>query len=141
MIVAFYKATRPGLEGIYSRAVRFIEHGPYSHCEVIFSDGTSASASFIDKGVRFKQINYNPENWDFVSVPDAVHDAAKEWFAEHEGRGYDVWGNVAFVLPIVKHSAGKWFCSEAIAAAIGMPDAHKYGPNGLAKVLRERYPA
>lgn len=140
MIVAFYKGTRPGLQGIYSRGVRYIERGPYSHCEVIFSDGISASASFIDKGVRFKQIDYKPENWDFLTLPDDLHDNARAWFAEYEGQGYDIWGNVAFVLPFVHHSARKWFCSEAVAAAFGMSDANKYGPNGLAKVLRERYP-
>lgn len=45
MKAAFYKATRPGLQGIYSRAVRWIDRGPYSHSEPVFSDGLSASAS------------------------------------------------------------------------------------------------
>ena len=39
MRAAFYKATRPALQGLYSRAVRFIERGPYSHCELAFGDG------------------------------------------------------------------------------------------------------
>ena len=52
MKAAFYKGTRPGLQGIYSRAVRAIDRGPYSHCELVFSDGLSASASYIDGGVR-----------------------------------------------------------------------------------------
>ena len=53
MRTAFYKGTRPGWQGIYSRAVRVIDRGPYSHCELVFSDGLSASASYIDGGVRF----------------------------------------------------------------------------------------
>src|SRR3546814_7608950 len=40
--------------GIYSRVTRLVDGGPYSHCELVFSDGLSASASFIDGGVRFK---------------------------------------------------------------------------------------
>jgi hypothetical protein len=31
MRAAFYKGTRPGAQGIYSRALRIIDRGPYSH--------------------------------------------------------------------------------------------------------------
>ena len=57
MKAAFYKATRPGWQGIYSRAVRWIDRGPYSHAELVFSDGLSASASYIDGGVRLKRMS------------------------------------------------------------------------------------
>lgn len=46
MRAAFYRGTRPGLQGIYSRAVRWIDRGPYSHSELVFSDGLSASEGF-----------------------------------------------------------------------------------------------
>lgn len=72
MQAAFYKATRPGWQGIYSRAVRVIDRGPYSHCELVFSDGMSGSASYIDGGVRLKRIDYDPAHWDFVELPDAA---------------------------------------------------------------------
>ena len=68
MQVAFYKGTRSGIAGIYSRGVRFITKGKYSHCELIFSDGMSASASFMDGGVRFKRIEYDPAHWDIIDV-------------------------------------------------------------------------
>ncbi len=82
MQAAFYKATRPGLQGIYSRAVRWIDRGPYSHAELVFSDGLSASASWMDGGVRFKRIDYDPERWDFVTLPDSLEPQARAWFAE-----------------------------------------------------------
>lgn len=137
MKVAFYKATRPGLQGLYSRAARFVDRGPYSHAELIFSDGMSASASYIDGGVRFKKIAYDPAHWDFVDVA-GDEAAAMAWFIGHNGASYDLIGNLSFVFPLIPHSQRKWFCSEAIAAALGIPEPHRLGPNGLAAVLRWR---
>ncbi len=141
--IAFYKGTRPGIQGIYSRGVRFIDRGIYSHCELIFSDGVSASASFIDGGVRFKQIDYNKDNWDIYEIddPNGIFERkALEWFVEHEGDKYDIWGNVRFVLGFVKHENNKQFCSEACAEALGFYEGWRYGPNGLASILKRFYP-
>ena len=138
MRAAFYKATRPGLQGIYSRAVRWIDRGPYSHCELVFSDGLSGSASYIDGGVRFKAIDYSqhPEHWDFMALPDELEDYARDWFRANEGAPYDLMGNVRFVLPIVPASSSGWFCSEAMAAALKLKEPWRFGPNGLAALLR-----
>ena len=142
MRAAFYKGTRPGLQGIYSRAVRFIDRGPYSHSELVFSDGLSASASYIDGGVRFKKIDYSlhPEHWDFMTLPDALGDYARDWFERNMGAPYDLLGNVRFVLPWVRDSETGWFCSEAIAAALKLKEPWRFGPNGLAAVLLSMYP-
>ena len=137
MKLASYKATRPGLQGIYSRAVRVVDRGPYSHCELIFSDGLSASASYIDKGVRFKKIDYSqhPEHWDIIDLPGFDEARARSWFEVNEGAPYDLLGNVRFVLPLVPESDIGWFCSEALLAALGFREAWRHGPNGAAAVL------
>ena len=137
MRAALYKGTRPGWQGLYSRAARLVDRGPYSHAELVFSDGMSASASFIDGGVRFKKIDYDPAHWDFVDVA-GDEGAATAWFIEHNGASYDLIGNLSFLCPLIPHSVRKWFCSEAIAAALGVPEPHRLGPNGLAAVLRYR---
>ena len=138
MKATFYKGTRPGLQGIYSRAVRWIDRGAYSHCELLFSDGLSASASYIDGGVRFKAIDYSlhPEHWDFLDLPDELEDYARDWFEHNAGAPYDLMGNVRFALPWVRDSATGWFCSEAMAAAMKLSEPWRHGPNGLAAVLR-----
>lgn len=136
MRLALYKATRPGLQGIYSRVVRWVDGGPYSHVEILFSDGVSASSSFIDGGVRFKAIDYDPTHWDFIDLPVHFEPAARAWFEQHEGARYDLVGNLRFVAWFVPHSKSRWFCSEAVAAALGMPDPWRYGPSGLAAALR-----
>ena len=136
MQAAFYKATRPGLQGIYSRAVRWIDRGPYSHAELVFSDGLSASASWMDGGVRFKRIDYDPERWDFVTLPDSLEPYARDWFERNAGAPYDLMGNVRFVLPWLADSERGWFCSEALAAALGWAEPWRFGPNGLSALLR-----
>ncbi|RYF70865.1 MAG: hypothetical protein EOO22_13570 [Comamonadaceae bacterium] len=140
MRAAFYKVNRPGLQGIYSRLVRWIERGPYSHCELIFSDGMSASASWMDHGVRFKRIEFDLEHWDFLEV-DGDEAAARAWFTAHEGEGYDLAGNLRFVLGFVPDSSKRWFCSEAMAAALGWRDPYRYGPCGLYAALQKQQPA
>ena len=135
MRLALYKGTRPGLQAIYSWLTRFIDRGIYSHCELVFSDGVSASSSFIDGGVRFKEIDYRPEHWDFIDLPDRFEDSARDWFRSHVGEPYDLWGNVRFAIGFARDSQGKWFCSEAVMAALGFKEAYRYGPSGMVDVL------
>lgn len=138
MKIAFYKGTRPGIAGLYNRLGRWIDHGPYSHCEIVFSDGMSASSSFMDRGVRMKYIGYSSADcWDFMPIPAQYELAARVWFIENRGAAYDILGNINAAFGFVPHSEDKWFCSEAIAAALGLADPWRYKPNGLAAVLKE----
>ena len=138
MKLAFYKGTRKGLQGLYSRLTRWVDSGPYSHCEIIFNDGLSASSSFIDGGVRFKQIDYKEDNWDFVELPDYLESQAREWFEEHEGDKYDVLGNLRFVLFFVKPSKNKHYCNEAVSDSLGFKESWRLGPNGFASLFKSR---
>ena len=135
MRLALYKGTRPGWEGLYSRLVRWLDGGEYSHCELVFSDGVSASSSYIDGGVRFKLIDYDEDHWDFIDLPDALEDSARDWFRSHVGQPYDLWGNVRFAFGFARESQGKWFCSEAVMAALGFKEAYRYGPSGMVDVV------
>jgi len=87
---AFYRGTRPGVAGVYSRGVRLVDRGPYSHCELIFSDGMAASASWMDGGVRFKRIDFDPEHWDFIDIPQEKEALARQWFEKHKGRELNI---------------------------------------------------
>ena len=120
MKLAFYKGTRTGLAGLYNRLVRLIDGSIYSHAEVVFSDGMAASSSYMDGGVRFKTISFDPAKWDLVDAPAWFdEDRARAWFVAHDGAAYDLAGNLRFVLPFWPHSRSKWFCTEAIAASGG----------------------
>jgi hypothetical protein len=141
MKIAFYKGTRKGVSGIYSVGVRFVTNSPYSHCEMIFSDGISASASFIDKGVRFKNIDYsNSHDWDFIDIPDRYEKYAFDWFKANNGKPYDLLGNLHFLIGFIRGNDGDWFCSEALASALGIEGAEKYDPGMLHSLLAFAFP-
>lgn len=135
---AFYKGTRPGLSGWFNRLGRFIDNGPYSHCELVFSNGMSGSASFADGGVRLKYIGYTSKDcWDFVDLPHNLEPEAHRWFINHRGAKYDLRGNIQAAFGWVRESPDKWFCSEAMAAALGLDEAWRFKPNGLRAILKE----
>jgi hypothetical protein len=127
MKIAFYKATRPGLMGIYNLLVCWWTRSPYSHAEIVFKDGLAASSSLMDGGVRFKRIDFNPAHWDFLEITGDEF-AIREWFIDHEGDDYDLMGNVGFVIGFIRDSEGKFSCAESIAAALGYTAPWRYSP-------------
>jgi len=132
---AFYKGTHAGLPGVYNRLVRWWTRSPYSHVELIFADGQAASSSAMDGGVRFKAIDFDPALWDFVDVHPSLAPAARTWFETHVGQAYDLLGNLHFVVSAVGDDKRKWFCSESVAAALGMPDPARFDPGTLHAAL------
>ena len=134
MKIALYKATRPGIYGLYNRAVRLVTQQPYSHCELLFADGVSGSSSYMDGGVRLKAIEYGAlEHWDFIELDDSYdEDSAREWFVQHAGERYDLPGALHFLLGLVRDDPHRWFCSEAIAAALAVPRPALFHPGTLA---------
>ena len=72
-------------------------------------------------GVRFKRIALNPAHWDVLPMRADPLNAAR-WFAEHQGAPYD-WQLIAgFMAWFVPGKDGRWTCSEAGAAAVGVPE-------------------
>ena len=142
---AFYKSTRPGFLGLYNRAVRAFENGPYSHCELVFSDGDSASASFLDHGVRFTgktwphpAIDFANGNWDLISLPDSYELQARAFWQAHMSWSYDTRGNVRFLWPWGnRDSKLKLFCSEGLLASLGVSEAWRFGVNAAAAVCHK----
>jgi hypothetical protein len=132
---AFYKATHPGLPGVYNRVVRWWTKSTYSHVELVFPTGYAASSSYMDGGVRFKVIDFDPDLWDFVEIPRALEQQAWAWFEAHRGQPYDLLGNLRFVLAPVADDKKAWFCSEAVAAALGMPEPWRFDPGALHSAL------
>lgn len=144
MKLAFYKGTRPGLQGVFSVLARFCTRSKYSHVELVFSNGDSASSSFIDGGVRIlsgdKQIEFNPQKWDFISInPEKYGTSEKiirEWFENNSKTPYDLRAMLACALPIVGNSEEKYMCSEAIAHVLGLTDAWRYSPPVLYSAIK-----
>lgn len=105
----------------------------YSHCELVI-DGTCYSSSFRDGGVRSKLIDFTNGKWDVFPIA-GDEEAAWRWFQEHKGQRYDWQGIVRFVLPFVRQRPDEFFCSEAVAAALGLPRASRITPQDLKDML------
>jgi hypothetical protein len=128
--LAMYK----GKGNLFNALIRFWDSGVYSHCELVFSDGMSASASYRDsQEVRLKFIDFSvdTDNWDFYDLPDHLEPAARQFLNETRGKGYDLIGQLRFFFSPYHGQKKKYWCSEWIAAALGMKDPWRYGPNGL----------
>ena len=137
MKLASYKGTRPGFPGLFNVATRAWLHGPYSHTELVFSDGMCASSSFLDGGVRFKRIDLDPAKWDLVDCPgDEAY--ARAWFKKHDGEPFDVLGLIGFVGPRGLQNQWKWFCSESIGAALQIPQPWRLDTCVLPIVVQQR---
>lgn len=109
--------------------------GKYSHCELIVADGRSMSASFRDKGVRAKTIDYDPAKWDIIELPAHLETRVLAFFSKTEGKKYDLFGQIRFLVAPLTGDRNKYWCSEWVAAALGLQEPYRYGPNGLYATL------
>jgi hypothetical protein len=116
----------------------------YSHIELVFGDSDVLgfaecwSSSSRDGGVRGKQINLASGHWDVFELPqydELDAGAALIWFKVHEGDAYDWWGNAGFVLPWRTEERDKYFCSEAVLAALAVDRPWTYHPVGALELL------
>jgi len=125
MKLAFYKGPGNWLD----KLIRIATWSRFSHCELVVSE-FSMSSSPRDGGVRIKQIDFDPTHWEFISIPGSSK-IAVDWFLKHDQAPYDYLGAFKTILPFMPNSERKWFCSEAIATALVLPNARKFTPKKL----------
>jgi hypothetical protein len=133
MYIALYKNKKRLDDWFVAKWTR----GIYSHVEVVFDDGMSASASGRDGCVRFKKIKYNPENWDFIDVNGFMdEETVRQWFIDNEGKKYDWIGLIGFVVAPIPDQRNKYICSEALATAFRFIDGYRFSPNHIPALFR-----
>ena len=132
--IAFYKGPASDLwHKVAHWGVCLFTASQYSHCELVVH-GTCLSSSTRDGGVRAKQIDLNSGKWLVIDLPDDDGEESAQawaWFADHAGQAYDWAGIARFLLPFLPHKADQWFCSEACAAALGLPAPESWTPEQL----------
>lgn len=143
MYVLFWK----GGHSLQDRLIRCFSRGPYSHCELLFSDGTrfGVSSAYEARYLLDPQ-GWNPNDWDCIGVRGGDEAKVRAFCDTQVGAEYD-WLGVAFaiVLPWGRQTADKWFCSELTIAGLQEGDywdvrgikAHQYTPVRLANKLLE----
>ena len=131
MKIASYKATRSGAPGLFNILVRWWRASKYSHNELVFADGMCASSSWMDGGIRFKQIELNPQKWDIVELDSKFsEEKARQWFTNNLGSKYNLLLILSFVLPFLARQASKrgYVCSTAIAESLGFKESWRIDP-------------
>lgn len=115
MKIAFYKAR-------YGKVIDFliavVTVSKYSHCELVFPDGTCASASPRDGGIRFKIIPLG-SRWDVFELTTHPTSAEiREWFETHDGDTYDFFGAIGSAFGFDLTKPKRKFCSQSCASAL-----------------------
>lgn len=101
----------------------------YSHVELVIGD-VCWSSSYMDGGVRAKRIDLTSGKWDVMDI-EGDEQKALAWFTQHQGEHYDWPGVLRFVLPFIEDKPGEYFCSEAVAAALGIESPNRITPQDL----------
>lgn len=141
MKIAFYKRKHHW----YDALVRWWTRGPYSHVELAFHVGDDVhlcwSSSPRDGGVRSKLMPLPKEHWDVLEIgQDKRRATVLLWFKDRQGARYDWLGLLGFVMRRVKGRSSRYFCSEAVGAALGYDEAWRFDPNTLHAVVTRRPP-
>jgi hypothetical protein len=140
MKFAFHKAK----DTLFAKLCSWKMEGPYTHVEACFGPDpvnpkltVCGSSKFTDGGVRLKSLDLSDATaWDIIDVPGIDEEKALQWFKDHAGQPYDTRGLIQFITWFpVGHNPKGWFCDEACLTAIGMEQAYRFDPNGMASIL------
>jgi hypothetical protein len=125
-----------------TRLVQKGEFAHVTHCEAILvehPDGTVdiGSSSLRDGGVRVKRnVRLTAGNWIIMNVPQFCALRSADWFARHDGSGYDTRGAFASAFPIQWSVDGRFFCNQAVGAAVGLSSPEIFGPAQFAAICK-----
>lgn len=122
--IGFYKHSK----SIFGKLIRFKQsfsypkrYARYSHVELVLDNWISFSSSEQDWGVRYKEIIFNPDNWDFIEleVSNKNYDEIVKFCNKEVWNAYD-WVAIFLsqMLNINKQVKWAWYCSEIVTRAI-----------------------
>jgi hypothetical protein len=137
MKIIFYKAKY----GTYwDKFIAWLTDGPFSHCEIVFSDGKCFSASPRHGGVRFKDINIIEERWTEIDLGDIPEEEEIiNWCSTQIGKKYDYFGAIGLVIPFFPNDPETWYCSEICSTIINMTSKihlkNNIDPNKLYRII------
>lgn len=125
MLVAFRYDDRR----ILSRFIAWWQRSDVSHCEVALRQWGEtydcASSSWLDGGVRRKEMQLPPEKWRIYEV-ESDRQFADDWASVHNGDGYDWLGLLGFIFRRIKGMRSRWICTEACAVMLKLKDPWRY---------------
>jgi hypothetical protein len=117
MFIGFYKG--PG--DSVTKLITLLTMGPYSHCELFFSDGTCFSASGRSTpAVRFVAQPLRRDRWDLIELPFSPEQELHlyRFCARYIDLAFDWHGIFKFICPWLKDRANRYYCSEICILAL-----------------------
>lgn len=123
-------AFRYGDNRLFSVLAGFFQRHDSAHCEVAYhwhnEDHLCVSASFMDDGVREKQISMPANKWRIYEL-DEDPSKVLVYLHDNKGKKYDVLGLFGFIITRrITGSSKRKFCSEVFAEIIGLLDPWRY---------------
>ena len=117
----YKRAVEHGMNKRWIGRLISLRSSPYTHSELLFSDGVSFSSTMEDgmNGARYLEIDYSnhPERWGAVPIPMSDEEAEvirRTADCMNGSIEYDLWGLLSFgtLLNIIKPDPNKMWCSE-----------------------------
>lgn len=142
----FYKANSAKTNKWLHKLIAWRTHGPYSHCEIYFTDSKLRfSADIQTNKCRFKPLqSIDPQHWDTIDT-NLDGNLVFSMCNKYKGAKYDLFGIIFnFILPLNTHDRKNYFCSEVMVKVLqdcyydkvmGLR-AHKITPNKLYRILK-----
>ena len=116
------------------RLIAIITRGPYCHVSVVYGDMVISSEK--KNGVT-KHAFEDHAICDILEIKTSKEKEIIDFLEKEIGSNYDLCGALRFILPFLKPSSDKWFCSELIVAALAEDkkfkewEAQRFSPNSL----------
>lgn len=135
--IGFYRGRHSG--NPFSRLLAWWQRSDYSHCAVVWQVHEArayVSEATIFGGVQTHWRKWDAAMWDVAEVNSADRDAVSAWWVRHSGSRYDWMGLLGFIVRRIKGVSAAFWCSEAVHASLGWPDAWRVDVADLAVTLR-----
>ena len=138
--IAFYRGRKSQNDHalIGDQLICWVTGKPFSHCELVVSlvalgsevYSTMLSSSLRDGGVRGASRQLVPGRWLVVEF-DGDSKPAIEYIRGRIGTPYGWFDLLSFLLPFRVSWSGSDFCSEVVAAALGLDKPWHKSPGDL----------
>lgn len=106
---------------IFTPLVRLVTWSPWSHCALLFDDGTVIQSTALGKGVHtstFEGFKNNATTWKVQNFKVDSQEAIRKAAEAQLGKPYNWTALIGMLLHIGSWKGkGSWFCSELVAEA------------------------
>ena len=99
--------------GIIDTLIKLVTVSRFSHCFSLRKDGFGVEALLTGVVARKPRGNLT-----LVTVPIKNSYAYESFLNKAVGKGYDFTGVLSFIMPFLRPSAKRWYCSELVMEAL-----------------------